>query len=147
MTEVEAMKCRIVAQQFRALQAENQKLRDELAEKHRIDLRMQREDEEAFALVNNRRPQIEVVNSPVPVKPLFDFDTAEIEPLDADLIEVVEPARPVLSKEAWIYIKFMLLVLVGCGIWTAHHFGWLDLVATLGITIFLFLLANYFRLI
>lgn len=147
MTEVEAMKCRIVAQQFRALQAENQKLRDELAEKHRIDLRMQREDEEVFAMVRSCTPKLEVVEAPVPVKPLFDFDTAEIEPLDADLIEVVEPARPVLSKQAWIYIKFMLLVLVGCGIWTAHHFGWLDLIATLGITIFLFLLASYFRFI
>lgn len=147
MTEAEAIKCRIVAQQFRALKEENQKLRDELAEKHRIDLRMQREDEEAFALVNNRKPQIEVVKSPVPMKPLFDYDTAEIEPLDTEMIEVVEPERPAITKEALFYIRFMLLVLAGCGIWVAHHFGWIDLIVSLSLTIFLFLLASYFRFI
>ena len=51
MTQEEAMKCRYVAKMYRDLQKENEKLRRELDEKNRIDLRMNVEDEQVFSLI------------------------------------------------------------------------------------------------
>ena len=51
MTYEEAMKCRQAAQLYRQVKQENERLRQELEEKNRIDLRMNVEDAEVMAIL------------------------------------------------------------------------------------------------
>lgn len=143
MTYEEAMKCRQAAQLYRQVKQENERLRQELAEKNRIDLRMNAEDAEVMAIVNARHPQPQLAVVSTPSKLPFDFDTAEIEPIDVEYEQISEP----IPEKLMYLARFYLFVIIECAVWVAHHFGWIDLVATLAISVFVFLLANFFRLI
>lgn len=143
MTYEEAMKCRQAAQLYRQVKQENERLRQELAEKNRIDLRMNAEDAEVMAIVNARHPQPQLTVVSTPSKLPFDFDTAEIEPVDVEYEQISEP----IPEKLMYLARFYLFVILECAVWVAHHFGWIDLVATLAISVFVFLLANFFRLI
>ena len=143
MTYEEAMKCRQAAQLYRQVKQENERLRQELAEKNRIDLRMNAEDAEVMAIVNARHPQPQLAVVSTPSKLPFDFDTAEIEPIDVEYEQISEP----ITEKLMYLARFYLFVILECAVWVAHHFGWIDLVATLAISVFVFLLANFFRLI
>lgn len=77
MNHQEVMECREGAKLYQALQRENQRLRMELEEKQRIDLRMYQEDKEVFALVTANR-QIHPATPSEAAHPVFDFDHAEI---------------------------------------------------------------------
>lgn len=143
MTYEEAMKCRQAAQLYRQVKQENERLRQELAEKNRIDLRMNAEDAEVMAIVNASHPQPQLAVVSTPSKLPFDFDTAEIEPIDVEYEQISEP----IPEKLMYLARFYLFVIIECAVWVAHHFGWIDLVATLAISVFVFLLANFFRLI
>ena len=143
MTYEEAMKCRQAAQLYRQVKQENERLRQELAEKNRIDLRMNAEDAEVMAIVNARHPQPQLTVVSTPSKLPFDFDTAEIEPVDVEYEQISEP----IPEKLMYLARFYLFVILECAVWVAHHFGWIDLVATLAISVFVFLIANFFRLI
>lgn len=143
MTYEEAMKCRQAAQLYRQVKQENERLRQELAEKNRIDLRMNAEDAEVMAIVNARHPQPQLAVVSTPSKLPFDFDTAEIEPVDVEYEQISEP----IPEKLMYLARFYLFVILECAVWVAHHFGWLNLVATLAISVFVFLIANFFRLI
>ena len=143
MTYEEAMKCRQAAQLYRQVKQENERLRQELAEKNRIDLRMNAEDAEVMAIVNARHPQPQLAVVSTPSKLPFDFDTAEIEPIDVEYEQISEP----IPEKLMYLARFYLFVILECAVWVAHHFGWINLVATLAISVFVFLLANFFRLI
>lgn len=143
MTYEEAMKCRQAAQLYRQVKQENERLRQELAEKNRIDLRMNAEDAEVMAIVNARHPQPQLTVVSTPSKLPFDFDTAEIEPVDVEYEQISEP----IPEKLMYLARFYLFVILECAVWVAHHFGWINLVATLAISVFVFLLANFFRLI
>lgn len=143
MTYEEAMKCRQAAQLYRQVKQENERLKQELAEKNRIDLRMNAEDAEVIAIVNagHPHPQLTVVSTPS--KMPFDFDTAEIEPVDVEYEQISEH----IPEKLMYLARFYLFVILECAVWVAHHFGWINLVATLAISVFVFLIANFFRLI
>ena len=143
MTYEEAMKCRQAAQLYRQVKQENERLRQELAEKNRIDLRMNAEDAEVMAIVNARHPQPQLAVVSTPSKLPFDFDTAEIEPVDVEYEQISEP----IPEKLMYLARFYLFVIIECAVWVAHHFGWINLVATLAISVFVFLIANFFRLI
>lgn len=143
MTYEEAMKCRQAAQLYRQVKQENERLRQELAEKNRIDLRMNAEDAEVMAIVNARHPQPQLAVVSTPSKLPFDFDTAEIEPIDVEYEQISES----IPEKLMYLARFYLFVIIECAVWVVHHFGWIDLVATLAISVFVFLLANFFRLI
>lgn len=143
MTYEEAMKCRQAAQLYRQVKQENERLRQELAEKNQIDLRMNAEDAEVMAIVNARHPQPQLAVVSTPSKLPFDFDTAEIEPIDVEYEQISEP----IPEKLMYLARFYLFVIIECAVWVAHHFGWIDLVATLAISVFVFLIANFFRLI
>lgn len=143
MTNEEAMKCRQAAQLYRQVKQENERLKQELAEKNRIDLRMNAEDAEVIAIVNARHPQPQLTVVSTQSKMPFDFDTAEIEPIDVEYEQISEP----IPEKLMYLARFYLFVIIECAVWVAHHFGWIDLVATLAISVFVFLLANFFRLI
>lgn len=143
MTYEEAMKCRQAAQLYRQVKQENERLRQELAEKNQIDLRMNAEDAEVMAIVNARHPQPQLAVVSTPSKLPFDFDTAEIEPIDVEYEQISEP----IPEKRMYLARFYLFVIIECAVWVAHHFGWIDLVATLAISVFVFLIANFFRLI
>lgn len=143
MTYEEAMKCRQAAQLYRQVKQENERLRQELAEKNRIDLRMNAEDAEVIAIVNARHPQPQLAVVSTTSKLPFDFDTAEIEPVDVEYEQISEP----IPEKLMYLARFYLFVIIECAVWVAHHFGWIDLVATLAISVFVFLIANFFRLI
>lgn len=143
MTYEEAMKCRQAAQLYRQVKQENERLRQELAEKNRIDLRMNAEDAEVMAIVNARHPQPQLTVVSTPSKLPFDFDTAEIEPIDVEYEQISEP----IPEKLMYLARFYLFVIIECAVWVSHHFGWIDLVATLAISVFVFLLANFSRLI
>ena len=143
MTYEEAMKCRQAAQLYRQVKQENERLRQELAEKNRIDLRMNAEDAEVMAIVNARHPQPQLAVVSTPSKLPFDFDTAEIEPVDVEYEQISEP----IPEKLMYLARFYLFVILECAVWVAHHFGWINLVATLAISVFVFLIANFFRLI
>lgn len=137
MTPDEARKCRYAAQQYQEMKAENAQLRRELAEMRRSDQQMSAEDAQVLALVNtHHRPKHRSSVAAIPSKPPFDFDTAEIEPIQ------FEPAeQPVFAKVSYL-VRFVLFVVLESLIWLAHHFGWVDLVLTLTIGLFIFLLVN-----
>lgn len=143
MTYEEAMKCRQAAQLYRQVKQENERLRQELAEKNQIDLRMNAEDAEVMAIVNARHPQPQLAVVSTPSKLPFDFDTAEIEPIDVEYEQISEP----IPEKLMYLARFYLFVIIECAVWVAYHFGWIDLVATLAISVFVFLIANFFRLI
>ena len=143
MTYEEAMKCRQAAQLYRQVKQENERLRQELEEKNRIDLRMNAEDAEVMAIVNARHPQPQLAVVSTPSKLPFDFDTAEIEPVDVEYEHISEP----IPEKLMYLARFYLFVILECAVWVAHHFGWINLVATLAISVFVFLIANFFRLI
>lgn len=143
MTYEEAMKCRQAAQLYRQVKQENERLRQELEEKNRIDLRMNAEDAEVMAIVNARHPQPQLAVVSTPSKLPFDFDTAEIEPVDVEYEQISEP----IPEKLMYLARFYLFVILECAVWVAHHFGWINLVATLAISVFVFLIANFFRLI
>ena len=143
MTYEEAMKCRQAAQLYRQVKQENERLRQELEEKNRIDLRMNAADAEVMAIVNARHPQPQLAVVSTPSKLPFDFDTAEIEPVDVEYEQISEP----IPEKLMYLARFYLFVIIECAVWVAHHFGWIDLVATLAISVFVFLLENFFRLI
>lgn len=143
MTYEEAMKCRQAAQLYRQVKQENERLRQELAEKKRIDLRMNAEDAEVMAIVNARHPQPQLTVVSTPSKLPFDFDTAEIEPIDVEYEQISEP----IPEKLMYLARFYLFVIIECAVWVANHFGWIDLVAALAISLFVFLIANFFRLI
>ncbi|MDD6966357.1 MAG: hypothetical protein PUK18_02485 [Firmicutes bacterium] len=142
MTKEEAMKCRYVAKMYRDLQKENEKLRRELDEKNRIDLRMNVEDEQVFSLIKCQKPvhgYVSVVHSPV--KPVFDFDTAEIEPVDAEFICTEEQGGR--SEASLGYLaRFGIFVLLESAVWLAHHLGWIDLIMAMGLSLFVFLFSR-----
>lgn len=137
MTPEEARKCRYAAQQYQEMKAENAQLRRELAEMRRSDQQMSAEDAQVFALVNaHNRPKPRLAVAATPSKPPFDFDTAEIEPIQ------FEPAeQPIYAKVSYL-VRFVLFLILESLIWLAHHFGWVDLVLTLTIGLFIFLLVN-----
>lgn len=142
MTKEEAMKCRYVAKMYRDLQKENEKLRRELDEKNRIDLRMNVEDEQVFSLIKCQKPvhgYVSVVHSPV--KPVFDFDTAEIEPVDAEFICTEGEGRSEGAGLGYLS-RFGILVLLEGAVFLAHHFGWIDLIMAGGLTLFVYLFAR-----
>ena len=143
MTYEEAMKCRQAAQLYRQVKQENERLRHELDEIRRVDLQMNTEDAEVMAIVNARHPQPQLSVVSTPSKLPFDFDTAEIEPIDVDYEQLSEP----IPEKLMYLARFYLFVILECAVWVAHHFGWIDLVATLAISVFVFLIANFFRLI
>lgn len=143
MTYEEAMKCRQAAQLYRQVKQENERLRQELEEKNRIDLRMNAEDAEVMAIVNARHPHPQLAVVSTPSKLPFDFDTAEIEPINAEYEQISEP----IPEKLMYLARFYLFVIIECAVWVANHFGWIDLVATLAISVFVFLIANFFRLI
>lgn len=143
MTYEEAMKCRQAAQLYRQVKQENERLRHELDEIRRVDLQMNTEDAEVMAIVNARHPQPQLAVVSTPSKLPFDFDTAEIEPVDVEYEQISEP----ITEKLMYLARFYLFVILECAVWVAHHFGWIDLVATLAISVFVFLLANFFRLI
>lgn len=143
MTYEEAMKCRQAAQLYRQVKQENERLKQELAEKNRIDLRMNAEDAEVMAIVNARHPHPQLAVVSTPSKLPFDFDTAEIEPVDVEYEQISEP----IPEKLMYLARFYLFVILECAVWVAHHFGWINLVATLAISVFVFLIANFFRLI
>lgn len=143
MTYEEAMKCRQAAQLYRQVKQENERLRQELEEKNRIDLRMNAEDAEVMAIVNARHPQPQLAVVSTPSKLPFDFDTAEIEPVDVEYEQISEP----IPEKLMYLARFYLFVILECAVWVAHHFGLINLVATLAISVFVFLIANFFRLI
>ena len=143
MTYEEAMKCRQAAQLYRQVKQENERLRHELDEIRRVDLQMNTEDAEVMAIVNARHhhPQLTIVSPPSKLP--FDFDTAEIEPVDVEYEQISEP----ITEKLMYLARFYLFVILECAVWVAHHFGWINLVATLAISVFVFLIANFFRLI
>ena len=143
MTYEEAMKCRQAAQLYRQVKQENERLRQELEEKNRIDLRMNAEDAEVMAIVNARHPHPQLAVVSTPSKLPFDFDTAEIEPINAEYEQISEP----IPEKLMYLARFYLFVIIECAVWVANHFGWIDLVATRAISVFVFLIANFFRLI
>lgn len=143
MTYEEAMKCRQAAQLYRQVKQENERLRHELDEIRRVDLQMNTEDAEVMAIVNARHPQPQLTVVSTPSKLPFDFDTAEIEPIDVEYEQLSEP----IPEKLMYLARFYLFVIIECAVWVAHHFGWIDLVATLAISVFVFLIANFFRLI
>lgn len=137
MTPEEARKCRYAAQQYQEMKAENAQLRRELEEMRRSNQRMSAEDAQVLALVNtHHRPKHRSSVATTPSKPPFDFDTAEIEPIQ------FEPAeQPIYAKVSYL-VRFVLFLILESLIWLAHHFGWVDLVLTLTIGLFIFLLVN-----
>lgn len=137
MTPEEARKYRYAAQQYQEMKAENAQLRRELAEMRRSDQQMSAEDAQVLALVNtHHRPKHRSSVAATPSKPPFDFDTAEIEPIQ------FEPAeQPIYAKVSYL-VRFALFLILESLIWLAHHFGWVDLVLTLTIGLFIFLLVN-----
>lgn len=133
MTPEEARKCKVVAKMYRALKQENEQLRQELAEKNRIDLRMATEDQQVFALVNHQKPDIKVVPAHTQSKPVFDFDTAMIEPI------------PVEPKTKWkMTFGVLLLSAAGLLIWIAYRYGWLDLLIFMTIAVTMILVAYHY---
>lgn len=140
MNHQEVMECREGAKLYQALQRENQRLRMELEEKHRIDLRMNQEDKEVFALVAANR-QYHPAPTREAVRPVFDFDHAEIEPMDAEFI-CTEGQE--ISEVAGIgYLaRFGIFVLLESSVWLAHHLGWIDLIMAGGLSLFVFLFAR-----
>lgn len=137
MTPDEARKCRYAAQQYQEMKAENAQLRRELAEMRRSNQQMSAEDAQVLALVNtHHRPKHRLPVTATPSKPPFDFETAEIEPIQ------FEPAeQPIYAKVSYL-VRFVLFLILESLIWLAHHFGWVDLVLTLTIGLFIFLLVN-----
>lgn len=142
MNKEEAMKCRRAAQLYRALKQENEQLRQELMERERIDLRMNAEDAQVLAIVNaHSHPQPRLAAVATTLKQPFDFETAEIEPVDVHYKQISEP----LPKRVTFLAKFALFVIIECAVWVAHHLGWVDLVAAMAISVFVFLLSNLWR--
>lgn len=141
MTQEEAMKCRQAAQLYRALQKENQRLRMELEEKQRIDLRMNQEDNEVFALVTANR-QIHPAPPHEAAHPVFDFDHAEIEPMDAQFVRMADEEEGSELFGLGYLVRFGLFVLLECSVWLAHRFGWVDLIMAMGLSLFIFLFAK-----
>lgn len=139
MTNEENMQSRIAMQLYRKVKQENEKLREQLAEKNRLDLRMDAEDAEVFAMVaanKGQKPEPEVIH---PYQALFDFDTAEVEPVDVqEFIPLPEPER----SKFRIPVKLGLLILFESLVWLAHHFGWIDLIMTITIGLIVFFLTN-----
>lgn len=151
MTPEEAMKCRQAAQLYRALRKENERLRQELEERNRIDLRMNAEDAEVIAIVTGHVPvRRDAPVSHTPGSPIFDFDLAEIEGLDGEIVEVLdcEDIKGTFAKPRFsYYIRFALFLIIECAVWLAHHVGAIDFLAAFAIAMFMYLLASYFRVI
>lgn len=141
MTQEEALKCRQAAQLYRALQRENQMLRMELEEKQRIDLRMYQEDKEVFALVTANR-QIHPATPSEAAHPVFDFDHAEIEPMDAQFVRMADDEEISERLRPGYLVRFGIFVLLESSVWLAHHLGWIDLIMAGGLTLFVFLFAR-----
>lgn len=147
MNHQEVLECREGAKLYQALQRENQRLRMELEGKHRIDLRMNQEDEEVFALVAANR-QYHPMQAQENAHPIFDFDHAEIEPMDAEIepvdTEFICTEEQGGRAEAGLgYLtRFGIFVLLESAVWLAHHFGWIDLIMAGGLTLFVFLFAR-----
>ena len=141
MTQEEALKCRQAAQLYRALQRENQRLRMELEEKQRIDLRMYQEDKEVFALVTANR-QIHPATPSKAAHPVFDFDHAEIEPMDAQFFRMADDEESSERVRPGYLVRFGIFVLLESSVWLAHHFGWVDLIMAIGLSLVFFLLAK-----
>lgn len=136
MTYEEAMKCRQAAQLYRQVKQENERLRQELEEKSRIDLRMNAEDSEVMAIVNRRRPARPTqTTAQLARKPVFDFETAQIE-------QVFDPVRMIHRPKIRYFTRFVCYLIVESAVWLAHHISWLDLMAAFSISVFVFLLFN-----
>ena len=140
MNHQEVLECREGAKLYQALQMENQRLRMELEEKHRIDLRMNQEDEEVFALVAANR-QYHPMQAQENAHPIFDFDHAEIEPMDAEFICTEEQGGRAEVGLGYL-ARFAIFVLLESAVWLAHHFGWIDLMMAMGLSLFVFLFAR-----
>lgn len=140
MTPEEARKCRYAAQQYQKMKAENAQLRSELEEMRRSNQQMSAEDAQVLALVNtHHHPKPRLAVAATPSKPPFDFDTAEIETIKPIQFEPAE--QPIFAKASYL-VRFVLFVILESLVWLAHHFGWVDLVLTLTIGLFIFLLVN-----
>lgn len=119
-------------------QAENAQLRSELERIHRSNQQMSAEDAQVIALVNaHNRSKSHLTTVAAPSKPPFDFDTAEIEPIDAQFVQIQPPAA-----RASYLVRFAGLVVLESLIWMAHHLGWFDLVLTICLSVIVFLFAN-----
>lgn len=140
MNHQEVLECREGAKLYQALQRENQRLRMELEEKHRIDLRMNQEDEEVFALVAANR-QYHPMQAQENAHPIFDFDHAEIEPMDAEFICTEEQGGREETGLGYL-ARFGIFVLLESAVWLAHHLGWIDLIMAMGLSLFVFLFAR-----
>lgn len=140
MNHQEILECWEGAKLYQALQRENQRLRMELEEKHRIDLRMNQEDKEVFALVAANRQY-----HPAPPKKaaptIFDFDHAEIEPMDAEFTCTEDQGDREGAGLGYL-ARFGILILLESAVWMAHHFGWIDLIMAGGLSLFVFLFAR-----
>ena len=112
MTPDEARKCRCAAQQYQEMKAENAQLRRELAEMRRSNQQMSAEDAQVLALVNtHHRPKHRLPVTGTPSKPPFDFETAEIEPIQ------FEPAeQPIYAKVSYL-VRFVLFLILESLIW------------------------------
>ncbi len=140
MNHQEVLECQEGAKLYQALQRENQRLRMELEEKHRIDLRMNQEDKEVFALVAANRQYHPAPTQKDP-RPIFDFDHAEIEPMDAEFICTEEQGGRAEAGLGYL-ARFGIFVLLESAVWLAHHLGWIDLIMAGGLTLFMFLFAR-----
>lgn len=119
-------------------QAENAQLRSELERIHRSNQQMSAEDAQVIALVNaHNRSKPRLATVAPPSRPPFDFDTAEIEPIDAPFVQI----QPSVARASYL-VRFAGLVVLESLIWLAHHFGWFDLVLTLCLSVIVFLFAN-----
>jgi len=147
MNQQEITQCRQAAHLFRKVQEENKRLREELEELKRPQPFLSAEDAELFAMVNHGKPIPPSTPSPSYAK-LFDFDQAEIEEVEGELVEYIdaEPITCTSTIDVVYIIKFIIFFIIGCGIWTAHHFDYIDLAVALSLTLFLFIFANIMRL-
>lgn len=156
MKNEEVYQFRQAAHLYRELRAENQRLREELAEKHRIDLRMNREDNEVFSMVwNNKTYEAVPLAEPLEWKPVFDFDAfdydeAEIEEgvsetVQTALMERQEKKHSFKLARIGFYVRFAVLVLWECCVWVIHRLGWMDVIPTVAAMLFLFVVASYYR--
>lgn len=112
MTPEEARKCRYAAQQYQKMKAENAQLRSELEEMRRSNQQMSAEDAQVLALVNtHHHPKPRLAVAATSSKPPFDFDTAEIEPIQFEATE-----QPIFAKASYL-ARFVLFVILESLIW------------------------------
>ena len=102
---------------------------------------MYQEDKEVFALVTANR-QIHPATPSEAAHPVFDFDHAEIEPMDAQFVGMADDEESSERVRPGYLVRFGIFVLLESSVWLAHHFGWVDLIMAIGLSLVFFLLAK-----